>query len=735
MPAQPAPADQAGSSPTSAGAQTPKAPVSLGTVEVTASKRKERLQDTPQAISVLGGEQIERLGIEKFTDYMSLVPNLTQAAGASPGFGTVIMRGLYTGPQQLTNTSATYVGDSPFSASGSLSVGALLTPDPDLVDVARIEVLKGPQGTLWGASSLGGMIRIIPREPDLTGVSGSVRVSGSKVQDGGTGYGVRASLNLPASDSLGFLVSAFNRKDAGASRNVKTGHDDLGWSEGQGGSLSALGQISRDWKVNFRVLNQQLKSLGGTGQDNVQGTDRPLFGERTVSAATDGPNKVNYGLVELGTEYVSPYGTLNATFSQAENRGQLQADYTNPYGPFVAAFLPPGFSIIGDLDINLKKKQTGEVRFATNRFGGFEGLLGAFYTDERTDYLTKLTSFLSNGAVAPAPIGNFLTSDTQSTYKEGAVFANGTYYFTDAVDIGAGLRYATNKQNATLSSTGLIGRNTPPNFVDFEDSSTTYQVTARWRPNSDLTTFARYATGYRPGGPQTNPNPPTGTPTTFKADTVGNFELGVKGLALDRRLRFDASVYHIDWKDVQLNGLFNGLLLVANAGRAKVDGAEAQLMYQPSAAMQLGANLGYNNARLTEVGTSTAAFLGAAPGDRLPGSPKLTAALFADWYFPVGNDMRASLGATLRYQGDKVSSYSNSVLNPSFKMPAYALLDLRAGLEWSRYSLRLHLDNATDKLGYTSYTTNKVAAAQTSLPSNATVTTPRTVSLVFGADF
>jgi iron complex outermembrane recepter protein len=709
--------------------------VTVETVVVTANKRKERLQDVPLAITAFSSEALERLGVEKFGDYMTLVPNLSQAGGGTPGVGTVVMRGLYTGSQQTTNTTAFYVGEAPFSSSGALAVGALITPDPDLVDVARIEILKGPQGTLYGASSLGGLIRIVPKEPDFSGLSGSVKLAGSSVANGGMGNGVRASVNLPVSENVALLVSAFSRKDAGSSFNTKTGVGDLGFTKAQGGSVSGLARITKDWKVSLRVLSQELDSLGVIGQDNVQGTLKPVTGERQFSGATNGPASVRYELGELSTEYTTPVGTLTASLSRVKNRTKIQTDYTGPYGVFVAAALPPNFSIVGDLDVNLKGKTSSEVRFSTTRLGNFEGVAGLFYTDEDNDYGTKLSTFLASGAPAPAPFNNFLDGVSSSQYKERAVFVNGSYYLNPEIDFGAGLRYSTNTQSVSLRSTGVLGAGPGSRNFDFNDSSATYQATARWRPSRDISMFARYSTGYRPGGPQTNANPPPGTPTTFKPDTVANAELGIKGVALDNRLRFDASVYRIDWKDVQLNGLVGGRLLLANAGKAVVKGAEVQLQYRAPGDLQLGANLGYNDARLTEVGTSTATFLGAAQGDRLPGSPRISAALFADWRFSLGSDMTASLGSTLRHQGDKLSSYAGSALNPSFTMPAYTMMDLRASLEWKRYTLRFRVDNATNKLGYTSYATNKVSPRQTTLPSTVTLNAPRTVSLSFGVDF
>lgn len=706
------------------------------TITVTATKRVERLQDTPTAITALSGEKLEQLGVEKFADYVSLIPNLAQAGSGGAGVGTVVMRGLYTGSQQTTATTAFYLGESPFTASASLAISSISTPDPDLVNVQRVEVLKGPQGTLFGASSLGGLIRIIPALPDTSAFSGSVRLGLSKVSGGGEGGGARVSLNVPVTKDFGLLVSAFSRKDGGFTTNVKTGAKNQGETDASGGQVTGLFKVDRGWDISARVLSQDMTTRGAPRQDNVQISGTPITGERQYSAFDEPSTKVRYELVELSTDYQASMGTLTATVSRAKSRVSLHDDYTGPYGVVVARFLPAGFGLLGDISPSFTKS-TAEIRFAAKRMGNLEALAGLFYTQEDNAYDTKISTVLANGAPAPAPFGNFLSGFTLADYREQAIFANATYYITNEFDIGGGLRYSKNKQAATKSSTGLLAGAASGlvTLFDSEDSTTTYQVTARWRLNRDLSTYARYATGYRPGGPQTNANPPPGAPLTFEPDTVANIEVGIKGAAMDRKLTFDASIYQIDWKNVQLNGLSGGALLVGNAGKAVIKGVEVQLQYNPTPAFSAGLSLGYNDAKLTEVGTAQAANLGAVAGDRLPNSPRLSAALYSDWRFPLGG-MTGSLGATVRHQGDKPSSFSSpAALNLNYMMPAYTTMDLRAGLEWNRYSLRLRLDNAGDKNGYAGYATNRISPAQTTLPSNVSLIRPRTVSLTFGADF
>jgi iron complex outermembrane recepter protein len=202
-------------SPTTSAAATTAAPADKAqtqVVEVTASKRRERLIDAPTAITAISNERLENLGVESFAGYASLVPNLGVALGSAPGTGAIVLRGLYTGPQQTTSTTAIYLGEAPFTSSGAFALGSFIVPDVDLFDVARVEVLKGPQGTLYGSTALGGLIRIVPRLPDTSVFGGNVKLGASKVSGGGDGYTGKVSLNVPISPGLlAVQVGAFSR--------------------------------------------------------------------------------------------------------------------------------------------------------------------------------------------------------------------------------------------------------------------------------------------------------------------------------------------------------------------------------------------------------------------------------------------------------------------------------------------------------------------------------------------
>jgi iron complex outermembrane receptor protein len=713
--------------------------VALEEVVVTATKREARLIDTPEAVSVLSAKTIENLNVQSFQDYASLVPNLNQAGGIGAGSGTIILRGLNTGPQSLTNTTSVYLGETPFTPNGSFAIGAFQTPDPDLVDVERVEVLKGPQGTLYGASSLGGLIRIIPKEPnvDATGLSGDVRMGTSFAQGGDYGYDVRGSLYGPIiPGELAFGISGFKRQDPGFITNVATGANHLGRDHADGGSLSLAYRPISDLTIKARVLLENENQVGQIFQENVQGTGTPQFGERSQSFADNQSIEPEYRLYELTADWKSSAGTLTAALSHTYTSVTQTTDYTPSYGvlldiyyPILNLGTPPaGAKIVGNYAF-VTSADNVELRFASVRTGQFEFLAGAFFTYQDSHYPLVYTAENADGTPLPAPVDNIATQGVKNTFQEEAAFGNATYYITDSLDITGGVRYTKDKQGGLITVDGLLSA--PPVQLSSDDNKTLYQGTLRWRPSHDLTFYARTATGYRPGGPENNP---AASIHSFAPDTVTDYELGAKGSLFQNRLTFDADVYYMDWKDVQLNSLLDGITVVANGGEAHVKGVELQSAYAATDALTVGGAFGYNNAVLTSVGTAEAATIGARDGDRLPASPRVTFSAYGDYRIRLTDALTGALGTTVRYQGDQVAGFSQDPLNIPYKVPGYTTLDLRTSLSWSRYTVRAIVSNVTDRNGYTGYQTSKILESQTT-PSEAFLIRPRTFTLTIGAEF
>jgi len=713
-------------------------------IVVTASKREERLQDVPTAITAVTGEAIEAMGITSFRDYASLIPGLTQRDSGSPGLGTIILRGLNSGPQQTSNTAGYYIDDTPFSASGYLAVSGLMTPEPELAEIERIEVLKGPQGTLYGAGSLGGLIRVVTKKPDPSRLYGTMRGEVNDVHGGEMGFLLRGIVNVPiVADTVAISATGYYRRLPGFVDNVTTGTRNVNRSNVSGGRIALFAEPVPDLKINISGQYQDIKSFGSSALETVPGSFIPAFGGYAYTAFRDFGSRVKYRLGSASVEYDTGIGAVTAAASYAKYNVSLQADYTSVYTPTARAVLGPNSTALFGAPIDTilpastlaeglinpaAEKYSAELRFASKRLGPIEFLAGLFYTDEDSTYITTVTPFTAAGAPFAAPFQTLIRATTTSKYKEIAGFGNLTFYLTDTLDVTGGIRYAHNDQVSGTGGPAAVSYFLPRTALSFKfkDDATTYLATVRWRPTSHLSVYARAASGYRPGGPQTNSAPPPGAQTFVRPDSVWNYEAGIKGSALNGTFSFDASVYHIDWDDIQLNTLVNGFVLGGNAASATVDGFELQLQARPSRLLTVGANVGHTNARLKAITPAAAAVTGASAGDRLPLTSPWTAAVIADHAIPLSGTMDGNIGATLRFQSATASTYKRLDPTATQKLPEITTVDLRASVTFDkRFTAQVRVENLFDVLAFTNIDAS----------GGGVVIRPRTISLGLSANF
>jgi iron complex outermembrane recepter protein len=570
---------------------------------------------------------------------------------------------------------------------------------------------------------------------------------------------VRASINVPVvAERFALLATAFDRTDPGFTRNVLTGSDDLGRTEARGGTLTARFQPARGVDLQLRLLSQRSDTRGAASQDNAVGTGTPAWGERAYAATFDRAIRTRYGLAELTAEIALDAGTLTASLNRARIEVGAYEDFTAAYAPLVAAItdartvfgtplnVPPfvPYSVRGAVEPRVVKTNF-ELRFASRRIGALEVLAGLYATHEKNDYSTHNRLVDAVGQLYTGQVLGFdatsptftrfydrsvmVQSDFDSTYRETAVFGNATWHFRPDLDATLGLRHARNRQDAESLSpppgTGFI--NLGNYRITSRDDATTFLATLRWRPDANTSAYLRAASGYRPGGTQPTPNPPP----TYAPDRVTNLEAGVKGRV--GALGYDASIYHLDWDKVQMNALANGVPVIRNGGRANVDGLEVQLGWRATRQLNVGASLGLNRARIESLDADTAAATGARPGDALPNSPRVTAALWADRAFTFfGHE--ASLGATLKHTGRKPASYSADPLNVPYTVPAFSTLDLRAAVRFAGCTLRVGIDNVTDRNGISGYTTLQVFPGSVAT-STAWLIRPRTANASLSYEF
>ena len=398
---QPAPQDQNASN------------VDQAEIVITAQKRREKILDIPQSVTVVGGATLERQHAVTFQDYLSQVPGLSLEQ-SEPGAGRLVLRGVNTGG--VSATVAVYVDETPFGSSTGLVNGAVLAGDFDTFDIARIEVLRGPQGTLYGASSLGGVLKFVTNTPELGRFSARGRTGVEFVDGGGTGYNATAAVNLPLGDIAAFRVSGFYRKNAGwidgygkpVTLSSPFGNSiqvpSLGGkniNEGQvwGGRGSLLVKPSDQLSIRLTAIAQHIESDAPSTADVNQDNYNPLDGHLTQARFFEEPNQLKYRLYNGTVEYDFGFASLLSSTSFGKSDQTFTADAVPIYGGgFNFLFgalhpnLPPDLfpypqlttGIIGpfeDQKTNLDKF-TQEIRLASPSNKTFEWMVGGYYTHE-----------------------------------------------------------------------------------------------------------------------------------------------------------------------------------------------------------------------------------------------------------------------------------------------------------------------------------------------------------------
>jgi outer membrane receptor protein involved in Fe transport len=329
-----------------------------------------------------------------------------------------------------------------------------------------------------------------------------------------------------------------------------------------------------------------------------------------------------------------------------------------------------------------------------------EWLFGAFYTEEKAEVGQRITIVdaaqvpISSATVVGLPLNPFVTSISPSKYTEYAAFGDLTFKFNDTFDVTGGVRWARNEQDYRQFSGGPLTRlsGAPAAAGGKSDEDVvTYMLSPRIRFSENTMLYARVATGYRPGGP--NAALP-GIPPTVDADTLTNYEVGLKSQSFGRRLLVELGIFHIDWEDIQLVVSTPRGSYGANGGKAKSRGLELNTALLATQALRLGFNLAYTDATLSE----DVPELDGQSGDRLSETPTWSGALTADYRFPVGARWDGSFGGGFRYVGDRYSDVESSPL--ALKAESYQVLDLNAGLSNDRWNVRIFARNVTDEGTY-----------------------------------
>ena len=664
-------------------------------VVVTAQRRSETLAKVAMPVTAVTADTLARVQAQRLEDYAATVPGLVTVS-SQEGSTQIIMRGITSGTD-ASPTVATYVDDAPYGSSTIYSQGAQLTPDLDPSDLQRLEVLRGPQGTLYGATAMGGLVKYVTTPPNLTAYHGRIEVDGTEVDHGGSGFGGRAMINVPLiSDVLGLRISGYDRKDPGFIDDPMLGKKDINDVDVSGGQASLLWKPTDKFSARFEGFYQETNSHG-TSEEFVDPTTlKPLAGDLTQNSYAAQPLRNKYSLYTGTLSYDFGWATLTSSTSYSKLQSVGISDYTHLYGTLVGGILGiPNYGVKLDAPI-FQDKSTEEVRLVSAQSDVLDWQAGVFVTQEHGNHHESFDSFnTSTGSALTLPV-TLVDASLVSRFTEYAGYGDVTWKVTSKFNILAGVRFSHNDQVYSQPTNGiLLGGASDPTGKSSDDS-TTFLLTPSYQIDNNQMAYVRIASGYRPGGPNgVTLTTSSSVPPTFGPDSLTNYEAGYKGSFYNHRLYIDLSAFHIDWKDIQLLAVIGGVGAEVNGSKAVSQGLEAQGTFKPISGLTFSGNFAYTDAKLTANAPSS---IGGEKGDRLPGIPKLSGGVTGDYNFELTPLYPAFVGFSYRYVGSREQNFAPPGTIRT-ELPSYSTVDLRTGVLHDNWTFELYAKNVGDERG------------------------------------
>ena len=687
-------------------------------VTVTANKREQDLQDVAMSLSALTGDDLNRIGAVGAQDYLAQIPGVNYNSlgrGRSP----IIIRGVSTGSTTFSdeqNTTAIYIDELP-----SLSRwGAWTNTDPNTFDIERVEVLRGPQGTLFGSGALGGALRVITNKPNASEFQSSVDIGQSFTQGGDDSNSINAMLNIPlVDDELALRVVAFKRNDGGYIDNIRRDEKNVNSGETEGGRIMLAYKPTDDLSLRVTATHQSDVVDDGSATFRDASDGRPYQYNGAARAASE----VSISIFNLSADYSLGSMLLTSSTTYSERDSKISRDLT----VFTDATFETGVGVddVHQLVTDDVKSFAQEVRLSSQGEGSLLWTVGAFFFEQDID-----TTGNWNARILDEPV---VKSVFLPHITEKAIFGEMTYEISDQLSITAGGRWFDNtfEFEVPVFEGLLIGGSFPTPLLEENSNSFTPKVSLSYHATDDVHVYATASEGFRVGQVNFGATPENGIPISFGPDSLWNYEAGVKSILLNGQLKLNAAVFYIDWSDIQLSRttiLPNNLAVVHvdNAGDAVSKGIEVEATYIHSDSVVLGTSFTYNKATLESVLEG----VDLIPGSTLPGTPEFSMANYVQYAVEdLPGDTSGYVRLGHRYVGEMVSSIDNA---DHLFSDSYNAFDLRAGLFVGNYEVTLYVNNLSNNdavtsrydLGIDSWTTFRAYRLQ-----------PRTFGLNFRVDF
>ncbi|MBV8800758.1 MAG: TonB-dependent receptor [Alphaproteobacteria bacterium] len=761
----------------------------LETVVVTAQKRSENLQKVPMNVQAITTQKLQDLHLTNFTDFQMFMPSVTfavsgQGSNGGPGFANVTMRGIasdqngnHSGPLP---TVGIYLDEQPITTIGG-------TLDIPTYDIARVEALSGPQGTLYGASAESGVIRIITNKPDPSEFEAGYSVEGNKVDHGGFGYTLNGFVNEPITDKIAVRLVAWDEHDAGYIDNVfntrtypgdpnalynpfpippiminnanrvKSNYNTVD----KYGARAALGiDLDDNWTITPSVMLQREQTNGvfGYNENGNYGYSRPL-GDLKVSHFLPEFSKDNWYQAALTVQ--GKIGDLNVTYAGAYMNRTInaEADYTD-YTFWYETVFPSYDQYLVDSNGHLLSdpsqyiigkdrftKHSEELRVSSPSEDRLRFVAGLFYERQSHHILQDYIVNGYGGHVDGWPSTVYL-ADELRVDRDYAAFGEASFDILPGLTATAGIRFfrADNSLEGFFGFQSYESRCFAPPTVDHEpctnlnaevkDHGETHRINLTWQLDDDHMVYATYSTGFRPGGVNRRTDIPGVGP--YAPDTLDNYELGWKTSWDDNRLRFNGDFFWEDWNKFQFPFLGpNSITIIANAGQARVKGVETEVSWLPIDNLTLTGSAAYTDAELTTTycnGDCATHPVQSPAGTQLPITPKWKLNATGRYEWNLWENLGAHVQASLVHESGRWQDLRIAERQILGKSPAFTTVDLVAGISRDNWVLDLSLLNAFDtraELGRYGECAPGTCGSQTYiLPSR-----PRTVALTFSQRF
>jgi iron complex outermembrane recepter protein len=667
---------------------TLRASGSSASVVVTAEKREENLRDVPVPVSVLDAEALADTSQVNLRDYALTVPGFSVTPGYS-GTQDLSIRGITTGGFSIP-TVGVMIDDVPYGNSSATETN--IVPDVDPGDLKRIEILRGPQGTLYGANSMGGLIKYVMVDPSPRGFSSRFEAGVSGVHNGAEpGYNLRGAVNVPMGKRLAVRASGFFRQDPGFIDNPFLNRKGVNEAHASGGRLAGLWQPSEHTSLKLNGLYQYTK------QDGVSEIDKlPGLGDlqQNYIAGVGGFKKT---IQAYSATLQQKAGIFDLTSVTGFNINRLFDSFDYTYYLSDQTFQLFGVTGVPYTDFGNDKNVSEEMRVTSPIGNSSDLLVGGIY---RREHLNAESAFYGSDPMTGQIYGQSVDfGNSVNVHQEYAAFANFSHHFTERFDVQVGGRetHISDVTDPTTATGPLVeffyGEPSPFTSPELKSGSNTftYSAAARFKLTDEVMTYVRLASGFRPGGAnQIGP----GIPRQYSPDKTENYEIGLKGDFANHKVSVDTSIYYIDWQNLQFQ-LFNPehFPYTGNGGTAKSEGVEFSATARPLTGLTLAGWTDYDDAALTETVTDSGGYL--IDGARIPNTSRWSGNFSVNQAFPLPHLGSGFVEGAVRYVGDRQGLFQATSERQNF--PSYTRTDLRAGIDYHSWLANIYVNNAADE--------------------------------------